>query len=51
MKVDSQDHAGNRKLKSMLESLGFRIEVGTRCERGIALSARRLDAGQQAIAA
>jgi hypothetical protein len=51
IRVDSQDHAGNRKLKSMLESLGFRIEVGTRCDRGIAISARRLDADQQAIAA
>jgi hypothetical protein len=51
IRVDSEDRASNRKLKSMLESLGFRIEVGTRCERGIAISARRLDADQQAIAA
>ena len=51
VRVDSQDRAGNRKLKSMLERLGFRIEVGTRCERGIAISARRLDADQQAMAA
>jgi hypothetical protein len=51
IRVDSEDRAGNRKLKSMLESLGFRIEVGTRCERGVAISARRRAADQQAIAA
>jgi hypothetical protein len=51
IRVDSQDRAGNRKLESMLERLGFRIEVGTRCEHGLAISARRLDAHQQPIAA
>jgi hypothetical protein len=51
IRVDSEDRAGNRKLKSMLEGLGFRIEVGTRCERGVAISARRRAADQQAIAA
>jgi hypothetical protein len=38
-------------LVSMFERLGFRIEAGTRCERGLAISARRLDANAQAIAA
>jgi hypothetical protein len=38
-------------LGSMFERLGFRIEAGTRCERGLAISARRLDANAQAIAA
>jgi hypothetical protein len=35
IRIDSQDCAGNRPLASMLEGLGFRIEVGTRCERGV----------------
>src|SRR5580704_992837 len=51
IRLDSEDLAGNRKLKSMLDSLGFRIEVGTRCERGVAISARRHDTDEQAIAA
>lgn len=38
-------------LVSMFERLGFRIEAGTRCERGLAICARRLDANAQAIAA
>ena len=38
-------------LVSMFGRLGFRIEAGTRCERGLAISARRLDANAQAIAA
>ena len=41
----------NRKLASMLERLGFRVEAGTRCEHGLAVSARRRDAAQMAIAA
>lgn len=40
-----------RKLRTALGRLGFHIEAGTRCEDGLAISARRLDAAQQAIAA
>jgi hypothetical protein len=45
---ECQDH---QKLGSVLERLGFRVEAGTRCERGLAVSARRLEANQQVIAA
>jgi hypothetical protein len=33
--------ADHRKLVSALERLGFLVEAGTRCENGLALSARR----------
>jgi hypothetical protein len=49
--VDLQEHAANRKLATMLDRLGFRVEVGTRCEHGLAVSARRQDAAQMAVAA
>jgi hypothetical protein len=49
--VDSQERAANRKLATMLAKLGFRIEIGTRCEHGIAVSARRRDAARLAVAA
>jgi hypothetical protein len=49
--IDSSESANQRKLGSILERLGFRLEAGTRCEHGLAISARRLDANQQAIAA
>jgi hypothetical protein len=51
IRFDSQDRAGNRQLGSVLERLGFRIEVGTRCEHGLAISARRRDADRVAAAA
>jgi hypothetical protein len=47
--IESTEHSDG--LGSMFERLGFRIEAGTRCERGVAISARRLDANAQAIAA
>ena len=47
--IASTEHSDG--LGSMFERLGFRIEAGTRCERGLAISARRLDANAQAIAA
>jgi hypothetical protein len=49
--IEQPEHAANRKLESMLERLGFRVEVGTRCEHGLAISARRRDAAQMAAAA
>jgi hypothetical protein len=51
IRVDSQEHAANGKLAAMLEKLGFRIEIGTRCENGLAVSARRRDAPQMSVAA
>jgi hypothetical protein len=49
--VDPQERAANRKLAAMLEELGFRIEIGTCCEHGLAVSARRRDGAQLAVAA
>jgi hypothetical protein len=49
--VDSLRLADNQKLGPLFERLGFRIEAGTRCQRGIAIAARRREADEQAIAA
>jgi hypothetical protein len=49
--IDASESTNQRKLRSILEKLGFRFEAGTRCEGGLAIAARRLDANQQAIAA
>jgi hypothetical protein len=49
--IDSREPADSRRLASMLERLGFRIEVGTRGEHGFAVSARRRDASHQVMAA
>jgi hypothetical protein len=40
-----------RKLRSAMERLGFQVEAGRRCAGGFAMSARRLNAGQRAMAA
>ena len=47
--IDSTEHSDG--LVSLFGRLGFRIEAGARCERGLAISARRLDANAQAVAA
>jgi len=49
--IDACERRDHRKLGSILERLGFRIEAGTRCEHSFAISARRQDASQHAIAA
>ena len=49
--IDASESTNQRKLGSILEKVGFRLEAGTRCEGGLAIAARRLDANQQAIAA
>jgi hypothetical protein len=49
--VDSSERGRNRKLASMLDRLGFRIEAGTRCERGFAICARRRDTVPMNVAA
>ena len=51
IRVDSSERTGNRKLRSALERLGFQIEVGTRCEDGLAFSARRREVAQTDVAA
>jgi hypothetical protein len=43
------NRTGGRKLGTILKKLGFRVEVGTRCEDALAVSARRLDANQHDI--
>ena len=47
--MESPEYSGG--LVSMFERLGFRVEAGTRCERGLVICARRLDANAQAVAA
>jgi hypothetical protein len=49
--VWTDETMNRRALGSILERLGFRVEVGTRCEHGLAIAARRLDANQQTMAA
>lgn len=49
--IGPQERVHQRKLRAVLARLGFHIEAGTRCEHGLAISARRLDVSQQAIAA
>jgi len=49
--IDAEERSNQRKLRLILEKLGFRVEAGTRCESGLAISARRLDAKALAIAA
>jgi hypothetical protein len=42
--IDAEESSRQRKLRLMLEKLGFQVEVGTRCDAGIAISALRRDA-------
>jgi hypothetical protein len=49
--LDSPERTANRRLESILDRLGFHVEVGTVCEHGLAVSARRRDAPQMAVAA
>ena len=42
---------GRRELQSAIERFGFRVETGTRCENGFAISARRLAISRQTLAA
>jgi hypothetical protein len=49
--LDSPERTANRILQSMLEGLGFGVEVGARCEHGLAISACRRDAAHVAAAA
>jgi hypothetical protein len=48
---DRSECPDRAKLRSILARLGFRVEAGSRCEHGIAISARRLGVTQQAVAA
>jgi|SRR5665213_204642 len=49
--LDASEREDHQKVRSILVRLGFRVEAGTCCEDGLAISARRRDANQQAMAA
>ena len=49
--VGFHERVPNRALRLALENLGFRIEVGTCCENGVAVSARRPESTSAAKAA
>jgi len=51
IRIEAPERGASRKLESLLERLGFRVEVGTRCQHALAVSARRRDAAQMDIAA
>jgi hypothetical protein len=49
--IDSHDSGVCLKIRARLEQMGFRIEAGVRCQRGLVLSAYRQDFGQMQKAA
>ena len=49
--IGSHERLPNQALRRTLERLGFRIEAGTNCENGVAISARRLATNPAAKAA
>jgi hypothetical protein len=49
--VSRDEGAPERKLRLMLQRLGFRVEAGTTCENGLAVVARRLGWAPAAMAA
>jgi hypothetical protein len=49
--VGPHERMPSQALRLALEKLGFRIQVGTRCENGVAISARRLESAPAAKAA
>ena len=49
--LDAKERTEHRKLDQILARLAFRVEAGTCCEDGVAISAIRRDATQQDLAA
>jgi hypothetical protein len=49
--ADARERAPNKALRLALRTFGFRIEAGTICENGVAISARRLKSNPTALAA
>ena len=49
--LDSRERSAHRKLASILDRLGFHVEVGALCEHGFAVSASRRNATHMAVAA
>jgi hypothetical protein len=51
IRLVSRGRGTNRKLQSILEELGFRVEAGGRDDQALVVSARRRDAGGLRVAA
>jgi hypothetical protein len=49
--VGPHERMPNQVLRLALKQVGFRIDVGTRCENGVAIAARRLESTPAAKAA
>jgi len=49
--ISRDEKAPERKLRTLLRRLGFRVETGTICENGVAVLARRLESAPMAAAA
>lgn len=49
--VGPHERTPNKKLRLALGRLGFRIEAGTTCEKGVVVSARRIEASPLSQAA
>jgi hypothetical protein len=50
IRLDPLERTANRKLMSILDNLGFHIEVGALCEQGLAVSACRGGARHMPVA-
>jgi hypothetical protein len=46
--VSPHERTANQKLRVILARMGFRIESASRCENGVAIAARRMEAGPAA---
>ena len=49
--INPAERAANQKIESLLDRLGFDVEVGALCEGGLAIAARRRDTPHMAVAA
>jgi hypothetical protein len=51
VRLDSLEGTKFQKVESMLDRVGFQVEIGAFCEHGTAVSARRRDTPDMAVAA
>jgi hypothetical protein len=49
--IDSPERTANQRLESILERLGFHVEVGTLCDQGLAILGRRRNVAAMTVAA
>jgi hypothetical protein len=49
--LDDNGRLDRRRIVPMLERVGFRVEAGTRCGNGLAISARRRETTEGSVAA